>query len=146
MTSLKHQRLLNALANKLEDIGVRVTHLAMKDMLGQFDMRYWDLEEPPARSGKIPDLQGERGRSIHLGEADTSASGSHTASQLDTFVRHVVCHPSFSLHVAVPFEYRNRMKDMLLAMAGHQARRRIWVWPFREIGQTYDPEIKLRVG
>ena len=145
MASEGHQRLLNALANELEDMGVVITHLARRGMREPFDMQYWDLEEPPARGGKIPDLQGEKSGSIHLGEADTSLYSSHTASQLDTFVRYVVRNPSFSLHVAVPFERKHYTKDKILPMAGRNDPSKIWVWPFREVGRTYIPEPKLRV-
>ena len=64
MASEVRQRLLNALANELEDIGVRVTHLAMSGAREQFDMQYRDLPEPPARGGKVPDLQGQRWGSV----------------------------------------------------------------------------------
>ena len=141
-----HQRLLNALANELEDIGVQVTHLAKNGMLEPFDMQYRDLEEPPAISGEAPDLQGQRWGSTHIGKVDTSVPDLRTVPDLGTFVNHVVRDPSVSLHVAVPFEHKNGMRHAILQMAGPQTCHRIWVWPFREAGRIYDPEPKLRVG
>jgi len=145
VVSEDHQVLLNALANGLEREEVLVTGLARQGMQEPFDRKYWGVPPPQLVDWKTPDLQGECGERLILGEAEMSTYGSHTESQLDTFVSHVVRHPSVSLHVAVPFEYKNRMKDMLLAMARHQARHRIWVWPFRKVGQTYAPDPKLHV-
>lgn len=140
-----HHLLLNALANELEDIGVRVTHLARNGMQEPFDMQYWDLPEPPARGGKTPDLQGERWGLIHLGKADASAYRSGIASQRDTLVSYVVGDPSISLYVAVPFERKHETKNTILKTGGYQTYHKIWVWPFREVGQTYIPDLKLRV-
>ena len=145
MVSEDHQVLLNALANGLVREGVRLTGLERRGMQEPFDKKYWNIPPPQLVDGKTPDLQGECGERLILGEAEMSADGSHTESQLDTFVGYVVRHLSVSLYVAVPFEYRNRMKDMLLAMAEHQARDRIWVWPFRKVGQTYAPYPRLHV-
>ena len=144
MQPSNHHLLLNALANELEDIGVRVTHLARNGVQEQFDMQYRDLPEPPARGGKTPDLQGERWGLIHLGKADASAYRSGIASQLDTLVRYVVGDPSVSLHVAVPFERKHEMQNAMLRTGGHQTCHKMWVWPFREVGRTYIPEPKLR--
>lgn len=143
---MKHHLLLNALANELEDIGVQVTHLARKDMLEPFDVQYQDLEEPTAKGGKIPDLQGQRWGSTHIGAVYTSAADLRTVPDLGTFVSHVVRNPSVALHVAVPFEHRNWVTEAILRMAEPQTCHRIWVWPFREAGRIYAPEPKLRVG
>ena len=140
------QRLLNALANELEDIGVRVTHLAMSGAREQFDIQYQDLEEPPAIGGKALDLQGQRWESTHIGVVDTSVPDLRNVPDLGTFVSYVVRNPSVSLHVAVPFEHRNWMQKALLGMTEPQICHRIWVWPFRESGRIYAPEPKLRVG
>lgn len=141
-----HQRLLNALANELEDIGVRVTHLAMSGAREQFDIQYQDLEEPPAIGGKALDLQGQRWESTHIGAVDTSVPDLRNVPDLGTFVSYVVRNTSISLHVAVPFECKIKMKDKILQMAGPQTCHRIWVWPFRESGRIYALEHKLRVG
>ena len=145
MLAVAREAIANALANGLVREGVRLTGLERRGMQEPFDRKYWNLPPPQLVDGKTPDLQGECGERLILGEAEMSADGSHTESQLDTLVRHVVRHLPVSLYVAVPFEYKNRMKDMLLAMAGHQARHRIWVWPFRKVGQTYAPDPRLHV-
>ena len=145
MQPSNHYLLLNALANELEDIGVRVTHLARNGMQEPFDIQYRDLPDPPARGSKTPDLQGERWGLIHLGKADASAYRSGITSQLDTVVRYIVDNPFVSLHVAVPFERRHETKNTILRTGGHQTYHKMWVWPFREVGQTYIPEPKLRV-
>ena len=146
MASEKCQRLLNAFANELEDIGVRVTHLAKSGAREPFDVQYWDLDEPPAIDGKAPDLQGQRWGSTHIGKVDTSAPDLRIMPRLDTFLHHVRGDPSVSLHVATLFEYKIVMKDTILQLAGRNTPHKIWVWPFRESGQTYTPEPKLRVG
>ena len=146
MASDAHQRLLNALANELENIGVRVTHLARSGMREPFDIQYRDLPEPPPGGGKIPDLQGERWGSIHLGKAEASVYSSRIGSHLATLVRHVVSNPSVSLHVAVPFDRKINTRNTILPMVGPNASSKIWVWPFHKVGQTYAMDLKLRVG
>ena len=146
MASEKCQRLLNALANELEDIGVRVTHLAKSGAREPFDVQYRDLDEPPAIGGKAPDLQGQRWGSTHIGKVEMSAPDLLIVPHLDTFLHHVVGDPSVSLHVAVPSGYKIEMKNTILQLAGRNTPHKIWVWPFSESGQTYTLEPKLRVG
>ena len=123
-----------------------MAHLARSGARELFDIQYQDLEEPPAIGEKVPDLQGKRWESTHIGVVDTSVPDLRNAPDLGTFVSHVVRNPSVSLHVAVPFEHRNGMKGAILQIAGRQTCHKIWVWPFRESGRIYAPEPKLRVG
>ena len=111
----------------------------------QFDIQYRNLKEPPAMGGKVPDLQGRRWESTHIGAVDTSAADLRTAPDLGALVRYVVANPSVSLHVAVAFDKRHK-RTALLQMGGHGAYHRIWLWPFSAVDQTYDPEPRLRVG
>ncbi len=147
MVSKKHQVLLNALANELEEKEIDVTHLARHGMQEPFDVQYQNLPKPPTIYGKTPDLQGEDGRGrIHLGEADISVSDPHTKAQLRIFVRYVIRNPSVSLHVAVPFEYRHNAKNMIQRIV--RERRtfgKIRILPFHVVGNTCIPSPILRV-
>lgn len=132
MASATHQHLLNSLANKLEKRSVRVTHLDMGDTPEMFDAKYRRLPSPPPIDGKIADLWGKDDQGvIHLGEAETSASGSHTEDQLRAFGRCVMpkTNAPVPLHVIVPFEYAESMKNMLRRIGlGGEIGSKIHVW------------------
>lgn len=136
MTSRRHQILLNALANELDKEGVKIRYLDRDGMREPFDIQYHWLSEPPSKDGKTPDLQGEDGWGIHIGEADVSASDSQTQDQLRTFVRYVMNHRAV-LHVAVPVEHADSIRNTILGVGWkRKIESEIWVWSFRYIGQA----------
>ena len=130
MESTTRHHLLNALANELEKNGVQVTHLDTGDAPQMFDPKYRRLPKPPSIDGKVPDLRGvDKTGVIHLGEAETSASGSE--SQLLAFAHRVMPETDapVPLHVIVPFEYTESMKNTMRRIGlGSQIGSRIRVW------------------
>lgn len=146
MVSEEHQVLLNALANGLEADGGRVTGLERRGMRKPFDKKYWNLPPPDPVDRKTPDLQGWDGGRLILGEAEMSPYGSHTESQLGTFVRHVMHRSDVSLYVAVPLEHSDAMENKI-RRSGWEYRKisYICVWPFEKIGHEYIPRSKQYV-
>ena len=130
MASTTRQHLLNALASELEKNGVRVTHLETGGDPQTFDEKYRRLPKPPSVGGHVPDLRGvDKTGVIHLGEAETSASGSEP--QLLAFAHRVMpgTGAPVPLHVIVPFEYTESMKNTMRRIGlGSQIGSRIRVW------------------
>ena len=117
MPSREHQILLNALAHGLKQkYGVNVTHLVTSGRKELFSSKYQSLPNPRPRNGMTPDLQGKDGLGvIHLGEAETSAYGSHTESQLHAFSSRRMRKTNIPVpfHVIVPFGRRKAMKNTI---------------------------------
>ena len=133
MASREHQLLLNALANGLKrKYGVNVTHLVTGGRRELFSAKYRNLRNPRPRSGMTPDLQGEDELgAIHLGEAETSAYGSHTEAQLRAFSSRRMRKTNIPVpfHVIVPFGRRKAMKDTIRRIGlGGKLGEQIHVW------------------
>lgn len=130
MASTTRQHLINALANELEKNGVQVTHLETGGAPQMFDEKYRRLPKPPSIDGQVPDLRGvDKTGVIHLGEAETTASGSE--SQLLAFAHRVMpgTDAPVPLHVIVPFEYTESIKNTMRRIGlGSQIGSRIRVW------------------
>lgn len=137
MPSREHQILLNALAHGLkEKRGVNVTNLVTNGRRELFSAKYRSLPNPRPRNGMTPDLQGkDKLGVIHLGEAETSAYGSHTESQLRAFSSRRMrnTHIPIPLHVIVPFGHRKAMKNTIRRIGlGGKIGEQIHVWSPRE--------------
>lgn len=114
MASEDHQRLLRALVDEFEAKGIRITYIDVGETPRLFP-KYPNPEKPPPMNGKIPDLRGvDKNHVIHIGEAETSTSGSHTEEQLRAFSCNVTPnHAPIPLHVMVPSGKKRDMEDTI---------------------------------
>ena len=125
-----HQRLLRTLVDRFVEMGIRITYIDVGDTPGLFP-EYPDLEKPPPMDGKIPDLRGvDENHVIHIGEAETSASGSNTEEQLRAFSCEFTPHNiPIPLYVIVPSGDKAAMEHTIRGIGlGSKIGNRIHVW------------------
>src|SRR5574337_2224589 len=117
MTSEKHQRLLNSLANTLESQGITITHIDRAEMPECFDEKYRKLPIPSERDGYIPDLEGMKGTLRHFGEAKIKVKDDPTIDdQLRAFTNREIDGKDIPLHIVVPKELKKEIEGKLYKM------------------------------
>ncbi len=115
MPSEKHQRLVNALALKLEvQHEIKITGIVIDD-LQCFDQKFRNLPMPNDHDG-IPDIQGiDSNGKIHLGIAKIDVNDSNVEKQLRSFSSRYMKGTKIParLHVIVPKEIRADMESKI---------------------------------
>ena len=132
MVSEEHQRLVNALAQAWERVGIRVTAIDMAGHPSYFDQKYRSLPTPSDHGG-IPDLEGvDVNGTLHLGEAETDMQAENMESQLKNFSNRVMrkTRVRVPLHVVVPTRLVSQMEYKInhLGLGSDMASGRIRVW------------------
>ena len=132
MVSEEHQRLVNALAQAWERVGIRVTAIDMADYPLYFDQKYRNLSAPGDHGG-IPDLEGmDANGTLHLGEAETDMRAENMDSQLKNFSSRVMrkTRVRVPLHVVVPTRLVSQMESKInqLGLGSDMASGRIKIW------------------
>ncbi len=117
MTSEEHQKLLNSLANALEDQGIRITHIDIGETPELFDEKYRNLPKPIERDGYSPDLEGMKGALRYFGEVKTSVKDDpNIDAQLRAFTSREMNGKDIPLHIVVPKEFKKQLEDKLYKM------------------------------
>ena len=125
MVTEEHQRLVNALAQVLEERkGVKITAIDVAGTPEYFEPKYRNLPRPHDYDGSIPDLEGMGADGVfHLGEAETDMEAENLDDQLKRFSCRVMTKTEapVPLHVIVPKRIRSQMSDRIRSLGlGHK--------------------------
>ena len=145
MISEKHQRLVNELAQLLEN--EKIVRIVAIDIAGTpqyFDQKYRSLPEPSDCDGIIPDLKGvDTNHTVHLGEAETDMEEENLDIQLQRLSNKTMTDTTIPLplHVIVPQRLRSEMESRIrsIGLGNKLMNGRITVWS----GKDYTAEEKF---
>ena len=138
MVSEEHQRLVDALAQVLEDKkGVRTIAIDIAGTPHCFDEKYHDLPKPKDRDGSIPDLVGKDTKgTYHLGEAETDMEAENLNDQLKKFSNRTMTSTGapVPLHVIIPQRIRSLMVARInrIGLGDKLNNGRITVWHVKD--------------
>jgi len=119
MSSKEHQMQLNALAKRLEEDGIEITHIDIDGRPECFEGKYRNLPTPHEMSGHVPDMLGRKDNLVHIGESKIDIYGdSNMDSQLKVFSNRVMrdTNKDLPLHIVIPEHLKPDLNKKLLEL------------------------------